>query len=97
MNWLCEVHLSQSLSAPQLAAVQQTSSKLLPSIATLMTRVASHSLLADMQQPVLLFVYWCVAHLSTSKQQKSALTSTLRRIGEAVYKPAVCVTVCVFV
>ena len=79
------------LSATQLISVQQTSSKILPSLATLMSRVSQPSVTADIQYPLLELVYWCVVHVSTNKKQKSALSSTFRRIGETVYKPEVCV------
>ena len=88
MNWLCRVHLSQPLPPTELAAVQQASSKILPSIAALMPCITSLSTMAHLQLPLLQYTYWCMAHL-TSKKHKSALTSSLRRIGEAVYKPRV--------
>ena len=90
MNWLSRTLISQPLSATQLTTVQQTSSKILPSLATLMSRVSPTSVMADIQYPLLEFVYWCVVHVSTNKKQKSSLASTFRRIGETVYKPEVC-------
>ena len=89
MDWLCRVHLSLPLSPTQHTAVQQTTSKILPSIATLMPRIPSLPTSIDLIQPVLMFVYWCLVHLSTSKKQRTALTSTLRRIGECIYNPMV--------
>lgn len=67
MGWLCRVHLSQPLTASQLAAVEQASSKILPPIATLMPRIPSLPVV-DLQLPVLQFVYWCVSHLTGKKQ-----------------------------
>jgi hypothetical protein len=59
---------------------------MLPSIASLLPCIPSLSTEVNLQLPVLQFAFWCVFH-STSSKLKATLTSSLRRIGEAVYKP----------
>ena len=85
MGWLNRVHLSQPLSPAQLSCVQQTSSKILPSLATLLPSLSHY-----LQLPSLEFLHWCLLHLSSDKKLRASLASTLRRIGDCVYRPMVC-------
>lgn len=68
LNWLCRAHLSQPLSAVQLAVVQQESCKILPPLATLIARIPSLSTV-NLQLPVVQFAYWCVAHVMNDTSQ----------------------------
>ena len=68
LNWLCRAHLSQPLSAVQLAVVQQESCKILPPLANLIARVPSLSTV-NLQLPVVQFAYWCVAHVINDTSQ----------------------------
>lgn len=94
MSWLCQVHLSQPrLSPEETRHAQHCCGKLLPLVADLLLlpQPAPSTLgskLLHSQLSFLEFVYWAVWHLSP-RQQRSTLTSTLRRIGEEIYKPSV--------
>ena len=87
LGWLSRAHLPQPLTPAQETSVNQTSSKILPSLATLLPSLSSHHTLPV---PALEFLVWCLSHLSHDKKLKSSLSSTLRRIGDCLYKPMVC-------
>ena len=95
-GWLCRGHLAHPLVPAQLNSARETSSNILPSLSTLLPSLSDCHLhqLQQLLLPVLELVYWCVVLVLSEKKMKNSLSATLRRIGDCVYRPMVCVCLC---
>ncbi|KAJ7388198.1 hypothetical protein OS493_039284, partial [Desmophyllum pertusum] len=103
LEWISEAHLQkmptfqdspqgrlqeQQLDFPS-ALVHEKCLKILPGISDILCTLPSFN--PRVQQPCLQFTYWSVVFMEQTVQgsQRTALASTLRHIGEELYKPQV--------
>ncbi|XP_013389545.1 coiled-coil domain-containing protein 138 isoform X2 [Lingula anatina] len=94
LDWVSEVHLrhtalGQPTAESQLPSIQDTQEKcfkVLPSLVEILRDLPASN--ARVTLPCLQFIYWSLLHLDKAQsQQKSNLSSTLRRVGEELYRP----------
>ncbi|KAL8617204.1 hypothetical protein ACOMHN_014374 [Nucella lapillus] len=95
LEWVCEAHLRQSLTDQPTQPAERFSAphflhdkvlKLLPSF----VEILRESQLVSVKRclPCLQFLYWSLLLIEQgSSQQKASLSSTLRRLGEEIYRP----------
>ncbi|KAK2553395.1 Coiled-coil domain-containing protein 138 [Acropora cervicornis] len=78
----------QNLDFPS-ALVHEKCSKILPGMSDILSYLPNIN--PRVQQPCLQFTYWCIVFMEQTVQgsQRSALASTLRHIGEELFKPQV--------
>lgn len=103
LDWTSEVHLQkmptfqdspqgrlqeQQLDFPS-SLVHEKCLKILPGMSDILSMLPSVN--PRLQQPCLQFTYWSVVYMEQTVQgsQRTALASTLRHIGEELYKPQV--------
>lgn len=95
LEWVCEAHLRQSMtdqpthpaerfSAPDF--LQDKILRVLPSFVEILRETPLNSVKRSL--PCLQFIYWSLLLLEQgTSQQKASLSSTLRRLGEEIYRP----------
>ncbi|KAK7097587.1 coiled-coil domain-containing protein 138-like [Littorina saxatilis] len=95
LEWVCEAHLRQSMTeqpthpSERFCAtdfLQDKVLRLLPSF----VEILRESQLSNVKRslPCLQFVYWSLLLMEQgTSQQKASLSSTLRRLGEEIYRP----------
>lgn len=103
LDWTSEVHLQkmptfqdspqgrlqeQQLDIPS-SLVHEKCLKILPGMSDILSILPSVN--PRLQQPCLQFTYWSIVYMEQTVQgsQRTALASTLRHIGEELYKPQV--------
>jgi hypothetical protein len=90
-DWITAVHqrerdkdrLHQTQSA---VFAQERCCKVLPRLSDLLPLLPSGN--NKVHYPCLQFIFWCLMHVGEGGNQKMALSSTLRRIGEELYRPS---------
>ncbi|XP_076447057.1 coiled-coil domain-containing protein 138-like isoform X2 [Babylonia areolata] len=95
LEWVCEAHLRQSITDQPTHPSERFSAadflqdkvlKLLPSFVEILRESQLGSVKRSL--PCLQFIYWSLLLLEQgTSQQKASLSSTLRRLGEEIYRP----------
>ncbi|KAK6172907.1 hypothetical protein SNE40_016474 [Patella caerulea] len=95
LDWVCDAHLRQTLTEQptqpserltQPEYVQEKIVRVLPSLVELLKENNLVNLRVSL--PCLQFIYWSLIHIDKSQPTpKANMTSTLRRLGEEVYRP----------
>ncbi|PVD34436.1 hypothetical protein C0Q70_05709 [Pomacea canaliculata] len=95
LEWVCDAHLRQSITdqpthpsekfcAPEF--LQDKILKVLPSFVDILRE--THLTSVKRSLPCLQFIYWSLLLIEQgNSQQKASLSSTLRRLGEEIYRP----------
>ncbi|OWF47641.1 coiled-coil domain-containing protein 138-like [Mizuhopecten yessoensis] len=94
LDWISDAHLRYTVTdQPSRPAeryfspeyVQEKVLKILPSSVDLLREFPGHNLRISL--PCIQFIYWSLVHIEQgSGSQKSSLSSTLRRLGEEMYR-----------
>ncbi|KAK7467865.1 hypothetical protein BaRGS_00036902 [Batillaria attramentaria] len=95
LEWVCEAHLRQSMTDQPTHPVERFSTpdflqdkilRVLPSFVDILRESQLSSVKRSL--PCLQFIYWSLLLLEQgTSQQKASLSSTLRRLGEEIYRP----------
>ncbi|XP_064607638.1 coiled-coil domain-containing protein 138-like [Liolophura sinensis] len=96
LDWVADLHLRQVVteqptqpleSLPASTLIHSKCLKILPCLGEVIREFpGSHN---RIYLPCLQFIYWSLLNLEQSKTPQTGLTSTLRRLGEELYKPRV--------
>ncbi|KAK3100312.1 hypothetical protein FSP39_018028 [Pinctada imbricata] len=94
LDWISDAHLRCAVSDQSTKTmerfltqdyIQEKVLRILPSSVEMLREYPGHNI--KLSLPLLQFIYWALVHVEqSSSQQRTSLSSTLRRLGEELYR-----------